>query len=383
MKGLVIGHFLGVENNRKFWAKLSSLLDHPFDLVLPSTWKSNLINNIYFSRKPETDQSFGEIYPVKTYLDGNGSFYFYRFFILYKILNKKKYDFILMLQETWSLSLLQLNIIKFFTKNRTTPMVLQVAQNLKKTHLAFLHPFERLNTRGVKLFIGCSMEAKEVLRWKGIKQDYEYLPLTLDPIQFSSVPAIQTSKKITVGYIGRLSTEKGLELICQLAETLSKIKNNIEFVCMGSGEWEERLKTHPHIQLRAAIPHEQVQEFYQSCHILVVPSITTAKWKEQFGRVLIEASASGRAVIASNSGEIPNVMKRINMPYLFQENSLEDFKKMLLFTCEQLESGKLESLEESRAIALKLFSHQYNAEKMANKLKTLFSTKSELFHQDL
>ncbi|MBV9791685.1 MAG: glycosyltransferase family 4 protein, partial [Chloroflexi bacterium] len=43
-------------------------------------------------------------------------------------------------------------------------------------------------------------------------------------------------------------------------------------------------------------------------HTFVLPSHTTPRWKEQFGRVLIEAMASGVPPIGSDSGEIPHVI---------------------------------------------------------------------------
>ena len=42
--------------------------------------------------------------------------------------------------------------------------------------------------------------------------------------------------------------------------------------------------------------------------MLVAPSQTTRHWREQFGRMLIEAFASGVPVIGSDSGEIPFVI---------------------------------------------------------------------------
>ena len=42
--------------------------------------------------------------------------------------------------------------------------------------------------------------------------------------------------------------------------------------------------------------------------ILCAPSQSTAQWREQFGRMLIEAMACGVPVIATRSGEIPYVV---------------------------------------------------------------------------
>ena len=42
--------------------------------------------------------------------------------------------------------------------------------------------------------------------------------------------------------------------------------------------------------------------------VFILPSRTTANWKEQFGRVIIEAHACGTPVIGSTSGAIPEVV---------------------------------------------------------------------------
>ncbi len=42
--------------------------------------------------------------------------------------------------------------------------------------------------------------------------------------------------------------------------------------------------------------------------MLVAPSQTTPRWREQFGRMLIEAFACGVPVVASDSGEMPHVV---------------------------------------------------------------------------
>jgi glycosyltransferase involved in cell wall biosynthesis len=48
--------------------------------------------------------------------------------------------------------------------------------------------------------------------------------------------------------------------------------------------------------------------FYNGLHVLVLPSRTMPNWKEQFGRVLIEAMACGVPVVGSSSGESPHIV---------------------------------------------------------------------------
>ncbi|MFQ5668792.1 MAG: glycosyltransferase, partial [Candidatus Binatia bacterium] len=43
--------------------------------------------------------------------------------------------------------------------------------------------------------------------------------------------------------------------------------------------------------------------------VLSAPSQTKPKWREQFGRMIVEAFACGVPVVASDSGEIPNVVR--------------------------------------------------------------------------
>jgi glycosyltransferase involved in cell wall biosynthesis len=49
--------------------------------------------------------------------------------------------------------------------------------------------------------------------------------------------------------------------------------------------------------------------------VLVLPSRTMPTWKEQFGRVLIEAMACGVPVIGSDSGEIPTTIGEAGMVF--------------------------------------------------------------------
>jgi glycosyltransferase involved in cell wall biosynthesis len=60
---------------------------------------------------------------------------------------------------------------------------------------------------------------------------------------------------------------------------------------------------------------------------LVLPSLTRPNWKEQFGRVLVEAMACGVPVVGSDSGEIPHVVGEAGL--IFPEGDVEALRDRL------------------------------------------------------
>jgi glycosyltransferase involved in cell wall biosynthesis len=62
------------------------------------------------------------------------------------------------------------------------------------------------------------------------------------------------------------------------------------------------------VEFAPYVPSTAVPDYLRELDVLVLPSRTTRSWKEQFGRVLVEAMACGVPVIGSSSGEIPNVI---------------------------------------------------------------------------
>jgi glycosyltransferase involved in cell wall biosynthesis len=84
---------------------------------------------------------------------------------------------------------------------------------------------------------------------------------------------------------------------------------------MGDGPERARLQTLMHelhlddiVEFVPPAPPAKVAEVMRQLDALVLPSRTTAVWKEQFGRVLVEAMASRVAVVGANSGAIPEVI---------------------------------------------------------------------------
>lgn len=113
------------------------------------------------------------------------------------------------------------------------------------------------------------------------------------------------------GFVGRFVRQKGLRV---LMAALSATTAPWRALFVGGGPdmraLEAFAKTHPgRVAIATGVPHEAVPDYLNAMDILCAPSETTAAWREQFGRMLIEAMACGVAVAASDSGEIPHVVK--------------------------------------------------------------------------
>ena len=122
----------------------------------------------------------------------------------------------------------------------------------------------------------------------------------------------RTQGPFTIGYIGRLVEEKGVH---HLLEAVSKLNFDWRLRLLGGGpllnefrEQATRLNIADKVQFDGQVPSTEVPAYYQKLDVLVLPSLTRPNWKEQFGRVLVEAMASGVPVIGSDSGAIPDVI---------------------------------------------------------------------------
>ncbi len=155
-------------------------------------------------------------------------------------------------------------------------------------------------------------EAKRIFEGYGFDRASVILPF-VDLAAFANVkPRARTDNSIVVGYIGRLVIEKGVDLLFNALELLPR---NFRLVVIGHGTMEKawrsecvRRNLSDRVTWHGPHPRKAIPELLAAIDVLVLPSRTTRFWKEQFGRVLIEAMAAGVAVVGSDSGEIPKVI---------------------------------------------------------------------------
>jgi glycosyltransferase involved in cell wall biosynthesis len=113
-----------------------------------------------------------------------------------------------------------------------------------------------------------------------------------------------------IGFAGRFVPEKGLAVLMQ---TLAQLAVPWRALLVGGGPELPSLQAfsaaHPgRVSIAAGITHGEMPAYLNAMDVLCAPSQTTPRWREQFGRMLIEAMACGVPVLASHSGEIPHVL---------------------------------------------------------------------------
>jgi glycosyltransferase involved in cell wall biosynthesis len=115
-----------------------------------------------------------------------------------------------------------------------------------------------------------------------------------------------------VGFVGRLSPEKGLDWLIE-SFAASERRERSRLVVFGSGPMEVRWRGLAgrlglEVTFAGAVPPEGVPGVLTALDILVVPSVSLPDKIEQFGRIVVEAMFSGTPVIASRSGALPEVL---------------------------------------------------------------------------
>ncbi|BCA66184.1 hypothetical protein SHINM1_017860 [Fluviibacter phosphoraccumulans] len=115
-----------------------------------------------------------------------------------------------------------------------------------------------------------------------------------------------------IGFVGRFVPEKG---VLDLLQALGPLGADYVLVCIGGGPQEIELREHAQslgvakqLRILPPMPASALAEHIAAMDVLALPSHTEQFWKEQYGRVLVEAMAAGVPVIGSDSGAIPYVI---------------------------------------------------------------------------
>ncbi len=193
------------------------------------------------------------------------------------------------------------------------PVAMYTAQNVDKRLPPPFHRWEQAAHRRVAALYPCSRQAASVARGKGFAGRVEVLPLGYDDELLR--PGAQTldNDELVLAFVGRLVPEKGVaDAVGVLARLVEERPTKLVVCGEGPAEGDARslaesLGVADRLESRGMLQGEELSEVYRAAHVVLVPSRPTATWTEQFGRVIVEAQASGAVVAGYDTGSIAEI----------------------------------------------------------------------------
>lgn len=300
-------------------------------VVVPDRWKH------YGRWRPIeiAEDAVSVIHPTKVRWPwlGPAQSYLHWYPRLKSIVKSFRPDVIDVWEEPWGLISLQAARVQ----DRYAPqakLVLETEQNLNKQLPLPFEWIRRKSLASADWLVARNPEAVEVCRAKGYSGPATVLPNAVDadlfvPMDRDEARASLGLKGRALGYIGRLVPEKGL---IGLVESLTQLPKDVSLLLVGEGPMEAELQGKAYelglsdrVQLLGRKPLSELPTVMNALDALVLPSLTTPSWKEQFGRVIIEAFACGTAVVGSDSGAIPHVIG--DDGWVFREGDIADLTR--------------------------------------------------------
>lgn len=158
-------------------------------------------------------------------------------------------------------------------------------------------------------------------------------------------------------FVGRLSTEKGIDL---LLEAFSQSPHQLKII--GTGPLENMVREasdkHTNIEFLGKQPHDAVIEYMKNCRALVFPSI----WYEGMPMTIIEAFSTGCPVIASDLGAMKNLISHEYNGVKFEVNDTQALINSLDSVTEHMPEN-----------ARNTFLENYNSEKNYSELIAIYT----------
>ncbi len=243
------------------------------------------------------------------------------------------------------------------------------SDNIRRKHNFIRKYFDSYCVKNADGVYAVNRTAKELLTERGCDpKKIHIIEHGVEPSDFEPKKFKWPKEVFRLLYFGRIAPGKGIET---LLEALKKTKNT-KLYLVGAGEKSylkkirkcaEKSGVTGRIYFQGYVKREGIPAVLDVADIAVVPSRTGGKWKEKFGRVIIEAFAARVPVIGSSSGEIPNVIGGAGM--IFPEGNADKLAEKINILVKNPDAYR-DCMEKGYKRMLENYSNEKIAEKMAS-----------------
>ncbi len=313
LKVLTIGHSYVVGLNQAVPAAIAR--DPSIELTLAApTFHYGDLRRIFLEITSHPDY---EVVPIPAYLTRWNQLFWYRGRVLRNLVRGRSFDVVHAWEEPYSVSGNQIARVVGPTYSK---FLFRTAQSIVKSYPWPFSVFERGTLKRANAWVAGGGLVYDAMVKKGFPADKgREINLGVDMERFYPFPveerdAVRSELGLVspvVGFVGRLVPAKGLNILMGALELL---QGDWSLLALGSGpsreellRWADRNGWADRVKIVLA-KHDDMPRYLSAIDVLAAPSQTMPNWKEQFGRMVIEAFACRVPVVGSDSGEIPYVI---------------------------------------------------------------------------
>lgn len=160
------------------------------------------------------------------------------------------------------------------------------------------------------------------------KQKIDVIYNGVDINQF--YPNVAFNQEFTIISTSRLIKRKGINYLLDAFIDFEKKHNNSHLIIVGDGDLKNKLINkvsnaylNSKVTFLGTIKHDDLPNFYQNADVFILPSLN-----EGMSNSLLEAMASGLAIIATDTGGVKELINEENGIIINQKNSIDIFNSL-------------------------------------------------------
>ncbi|MGZ4852600.1 MAG: glycosyltransferase family 4 protein [Halobacteriota archaeon] len=142
------------------------------------------------------------------------------------------------------------------------------------------------------------------------------------------------SRQHVVGFIGRLTEDKGILNFVRSIPELLHAQNKLTFLVIGEGYLQGEIHAYLNkhdlcdkVKLTGFIPHDELPDYLIRLKLLVLPS-----YNEGLPNIMLEAMACGTPVLVTPIGCVPDVLEDKHTGFIISDNSPSRLAEAILET---------------------------------------------------
>ena len=188
--------------------------------------------------------------------------------------------------------------------------------------------------------ISVSPKFIELVRKYGVKAPIIHIPNAVDFETFN--PNVNSRNILNryslsgntflISFIGRLVPQKGVDVLIKAIPQVNTLFENCTYLIVGDGSNRKNLENLvkklniKNIIFTGVVHHSRIPEFISASEIIVLPSLGA----EGSPRILLEAMACGKPIIATNVGGIKDLIIDGKTGLLVEEGNAQKIAEMII-----------------------------------------------------